>query len=213
MVPAKRDYAHGYELAYQITSEKLAAIADLAQQCERCGARYRESGPGKIIELEYLEQTYRITLPGPVFQTVAGEEVRLRDKVLVLHYFVQAKGTPLTARPISYKEIPGTVNYFETFSKRAITPLVQAFGADPKRLYEAADLLKGVRAEYGDASVTIRGFSRVPVTLVLWGGDDEFPASGNILFDSSITDYLTIEDVNILCENIAWTLVKGQRQR
>ena len=54
-------------------------------------------------------------------------------------------------------------------------------------------------------------FPRVPITLVLWRGDDEFPPDGNILFDRSISDYLTTEDVNVLCETIAWTLVKSAR--
>jgi hypothetical protein len=43
----------------------------------------------------------------------------------------------------------------------------------------------------------------------LWKGDEEFPAEGSFLFDGSIPDYLSIEDINILCQTIAWRLVKN----
>ena len=73
----------------------------------------------------------------------------------------------------------------------------------------AAEKLGGRRVDYGDIAVTIDAFPRVPVTMVLWRGDAEFPPEGNILFDSTITDYLSAEDINVLCETIAWRLVRS----
>jgi hypothetical protein len=69
--------------------------------------------------------------------------------------------------------------------------------------------LGGRPASYGDVSVTIDGFRKVPVTLVLWRGDDEFPPEGNILLDSSISHYLPAEDIIFLCQTITWRLVKA----
>jgi len=43
--------------------------------------------------------------------------------------------------------------------------------------------------------------------LVLWRGDDELAPEGSILFDSTIPDYLSTEDITVLCETIAWRLV------
>jgi len=48
----------------------------------------------------------------------------------------------------------------------------------------------------------------VPLTFVLWRCDEEFPASASILFDSSITDYLPVEDIIVMSEIVAWKLVK-----
>jgi hypothetical protein len=44
---------------------------------------------------------------------------------------------------------------------------------------------------------------------VLWKGDEEVSPNGNILFDANISDYLSTEDVTVLCETITWKLVKG----
>ena len=52
----------------------------------------------------------------------------------------------------------------------------------------------------------------VPVTFVLWKGDEELPPEGNILFDSTISEYLSVEDINVLCEIIAWRLVRSYTQ-
>jgi len=134
--------------------------------------------------------------------------VSQRDKILILHYLTQAKGTPLSNEIITYKELPEGPNYFRTFYKRAIKPLVDHFGQEPGQLVDIAKKLGGQKVDYGDVAVIINAFPRVPITLVLWRGDDEFPPEGNIFFDSTISDYLTTEDINVLCEIIAWKLVK-----
>jgi hypothetical protein len=50
---------------------------------------------------------------------------------------------------------------------------------------------------------------RFPVTLKVWLPDEEFPASGRLLMDSSADHYFTIEDAvtmaEILIERIAMT--------
>jgi hypothetical protein len=202
----KLKHEYGYEQAYQLAGEQLAKIDDIEQQCLKSGARYIDSK--KVIILEYLNQSYQITLPGIEILLPDSEEVPLKDKILLLHYLTQAKGTPLLNRVITYRELPEGTSYFPTFAKRAIKPLVDNFGDEPQQLLKVAEILGGRKADYGDVAVTINAFRRVPITLVLWRGDEEFPAAGNILFDSTISDYLTTEDINVLCESIAWRLVK-----
>ena len=104
--------------------------------------------------------------------------------------------------------MPEGANYFPTFSKRTIKPLVDHFGSEPERLIAAAEKLGGHKVDYGDVAVTINAFSYVPITLVLWQGNKEFAPEGSMLFDSTVSDYLSIEDINVLCETISWKLVK-----
>ncbi len=212
--PNKKDYEYGYELAYKLACERLAKIDNIEQQCLNSGASCEVIDSRKVITLEYLNQRYQITLPDiEVSLKGGGEEVKLREKILILHYFTQAKGTRLSNKVIAYKELPSATNYVSTFSKRAIKPLVDNFGKEPDRLLEVAKVLGGRKTDYGDAAVTINAFSRVPITLVLWRGDEEFPPNGNILFDSTISDYLTLDDINVLCETLVWRLVRSHKQR
>jgi hypothetical protein len=200
-----REYAHG--LAYRLACEKLAGIADIEQQCRRSGARYLSAE--KSVTIDHLNCSYKISVPHGEISLVNSEEaVPIRDKILILHYFTRAGGTPLTGRIITYKELHEGINYYPTFFKRAIDPIINHFRDKPQKLLEVAKIMGGGKADYGDIAVTIYGFPRVPVTIVLWSGDNEFAPDGNIMFDSTIPDYLPTEDITILCEIIAWRLVK-----
>ena len=46
----------------------------------------------------------------------------------------------------------------------------------------------------------------VPLALILWKGDDEFPPEGNILFDRSITSIFSAEDVAWLSGMVVYPL-------
>jgi hypothetical protein len=199
-----REYAHG--LAYQLAREQLAGIDDIEQQCRKSGTEYL---PEKAIIIKHLNQSYRIHLPdGEVSYLTGDGTVPLRDKILLLHYFTQAKGTPLSGKLITYKELPDGINYFPVFAKRAIKPLVTFFGNKPEQLLKTAEALGGYKSDYGDVAVTMEAFPQVPVTIALWHGDEEFAPEGSLLFDSTITDYLTNDDIHTLCENITWRLVR-----
>jgi len=209
-LPGQKDYEYSYGLAYKLACEELVKIDDIEQQCRKSGARYQVIDSQKLIILEYLNCSYQITLPDVEISLEASQdEVPLRDKILILHYFTQAKGTPISNKLIAYKELREGANYFSTFAKRAIKPLIDSVGKEPHRLLEAARILGGSKVDYGDVAVTINAFSRVPITLVLWRGDKEFPPEGNIIFDSTISDYLSTEDINVLCQTIALRLVKS----
>lgn len=200
-----REYAH--ELAYKLALERLAGIDNIEQQCRNSGTQYIPSE--KAVIIDHLNQSYRISLPdGGVSFMTGGEAVPMRDKILILHYFTQAKGTPLSHKNITYKELPEGINYFPVFAKRAIQPVVTFFGSEPEQLLKTAEILGGSKADYGDVAVTISAFSRVPVTIVLWHGDAEFAPEGSLMFDSTISDYLTNDDIHTLCENIVWRLVR-----
>jgi hypothetical protein len=207
-LPDQRNYEYGYEFAYKLACEQLLKIDDIDQQCRRSGAQYQVMDSKQAIILEYLNRAYQVTFPDIEISLIDSEEdIPLRDKLLVLHYFTLARGTPLTNKLIAYKELPEGIVYFPTFSKRAIKPLVDYFGGEPQRLADTAEKLGARKADYGDVAVTIHAFRYVPITLVLWRGDDEFPPAGSVLFDSTISDYLASEDINVLCETIAWKLV------
>jgi len=202
----------GYEFAYKLACEQLVKIGDIEQQCLKSGARCQVIDSKKVIIIQHLNQSYQIILPGiEISLTDSGDKVPIRDRVLILHYLTLAKGTPLTNKLITYKELPGGNAYFPTFSKRTIKSLLDHFGKEPRLLVAAAEKLGGHKADYGDVAVTINAFSRVPITIVLWQGDDEFAPQGSIMFDAAICDYLSTEDITVLCETITWRLVNFLR--
>lgn len=197
-----------HELAYKLASEQLVSM-DIEEICGKTGAQRMDSNK---ITIEYLNQPYLITLPDVEISLRDSEEkAPLKDRILILHYLTLAKGTPATNRLITFKQLPGGASYFPAFSQRAIKPLLNHFGKEPELLTDAAAKLGGYKANYGDVAITINAFPRVPITFALWRGDDEFPPRGGIMFDASISAYLSTEDITVLCETIIWRLVKSLR--
>lgn len=209
ILPDQKNYEYAYKSAYEIACAKLAKIEDIKQQCRNSDARYQIINSREIIIIRYLNRSYSITLPNVNISLVdSAEEVPIKDKVLILHYFTSAKGTPATGKLITFRELPEGKVYSPTFSKRTIKPLIDNFGRETEHLLETAEIIEGYKTDYGDAAVTINAFSRVPITFVLWQGDDEFEPQGNVLFDANITDYLSTEDITVVCETITWRLIR-----
>jgi hypothetical protein len=104
----------------------------------------------------------------------------------------------MTGKWVGYKDIPGGLLYASVFARRVTDPLVRRFGRSAKRFKEAGIQLGGETAGVGDASFTLKVFPFIPVQYVLWEGDDEFPPAAQLLFDSSVDHYLSLEDIVVL---------------
>ena len=189
--------------ALRIARERFLTV-DFAQQCRKSGALCST----EIVTLNYLNEIYQINISFAEVAFVDSKApVPLRDKILILHYFTQARGTTLTGKQIPYRDLPGGLVYYPTFIKRTIEPLADFFGKEPALLAGVGKIFGARKGELGDASLVIDAFAKVPVNIILWQGDDELKAQVNLLFDANILDYLTSEDITILCETITWQLI------
>ena len=190
------------QLAHRLAREKLSGM-DMKEQFLRSGVQY--VGPDRV-SIEYLNRSYVMTIPSmeiSLKDDIAHcEQIDLTDRILILHYLITARGTPPSGKLIGFKQLPG--GYFEhgSVSREVITPLLERFGKEPERLAEAAGKLAGSRLSYGDVAVSIKAFPRISVVIVLRRGDDEFPPNASLLFDSTVSDYLSTEDISVLCERI-----------
>jgi hypothetical protein len=206
--PPKDKSVYNLNVAYDIAREKLAQ-ADIRKQCERSGAELQFDG---TVNIRYLNQTYCLAIEkATVYIRDSTQEVPLRDKILLMHYFVQSQGTPPSKNQITYRDLPGGLVYYPTFVKRTIEPLIDCFGSIPSRIIKAGEILGASSAYMGDASLLINAFPRVPIYIIMWQSDTELPPGGNLLFDANITDDLESEDVTIVCETITWRLINYAR--
>ncbi len=163
----------------------------------------------KGILAPFLNRIYHIGIPGFAFSDTAPEpkDVPIQEQVLILHY-LQAGGLLFpTGNWIAYREIQGASFYFSAFVKRAIDPLKKTFGSSIQGLVIAAEKLGGQAISAGDAGFEFRLLPRIPVQLILWEGDAEFPAEANILFDETIGEILSPEDVAWLAGMLVYRLM------
>lgn len=183
---------------------------DAEQQSLRSGATYLGERPeGICLSLTYLNQECLIVWPkGEVIYTDPRAKPSYLDKVIILDYLIQAKGSQLSGEHITYAQLPSGGFYFRAVEERTIPPLLKAFGDRPGLFLRAAEALGGRKNRYGDKGATIQAFPRVPLHFVLWHGDEEFPPSINIFYDASIKDYLDTYDVAMLTISIVSKMTK-----
>ncbi len=198
-----------FGLALELAIKKLTTM-NPEELCKKTGVSLLD--PHRII-LPYFSQPHIVNLKdGQVsLQEDPKTEIPLKDRILLLHYLTQAKGTPWTHRLVTYAQIQGGRFYCPTFQKRTIEPILNCFGGQPETLIEVARSLGGERASYGDASVSFYPFPLVKIVIVLWRGDEEVSPNGNILFDKNITDYLSAEDIAVLSETLIWRLIRRSK--
>ena len=129
----------------------------------------------------------------------------------LLTHYSQAKPTSLTGNLVKYKDLPGGYAYEHAFEKRAINPIAEYFGEKYQLLSQAGKLFGGIQLDYGDASVEITALKGIPLTYILWKAE-EFPASINILYDQSASNYLPTEDLAVLGEITTGRLIEAKNK-
>lgn len=192
------------EVAYNFAVEKLNQ-KDPVEIARNAGVEY--NAEAKSFTVPYLGEKFFVSHPEGIVKPVEKSEgPPLTVMILILHYLVNANGAPVQGKWISFKELPDGAIYNEPFGRRAIKPMLNLFADKQEEFLRLAATLGGQQQKLGDVSVTITPFPRVPITFVIWGGDDEFPASGNILFDASAHCYLPTEDYAMMSGLIIYQL-------
>ena len=194
-----------YFNAKKIAVEKLAkaSISDIAKYS---GFTLSDA---QTFHIPFLGRTYRVEYPDFEFtdDADAKKEVPIQEQVLILHYLSAAKAVLPTGNWIAYREIPGASFYFSAFVKRAIDPLKKVFGNNIEGLIRAAGKINGEPVDIGDAGIEFCVLPKVPIQMIVYQGDDEFPPEANILFDQTAGEFLSPEDAAWLAGMVVYRLM------
>jgi hypothetical protein len=129
-------------------------------------------------------------------------------KIVWLHYLI-AQGEKIPkGRLMPYRDAPGGALFYDAnFTKRVIRPFVKTFGSDPEILYNVGEVFGGQKVNNGDASIKLKVLPYMPITYILWSGDEEFEPTGSVLFDETAKSWLCAEDLVILASLSVYELI------
>ena len=200
-MPRIDDYLNARDLAVETLSQEPFEVI-----LKRSGF---ESLDADTFRVPFLDRIYRVGFPRFEFEdmTEVEKEIPLQEQVLILHYMSAGEVPGLTGHWVSYREIPGATFYFGAFLKRAVEPLKKVFGQNLSDFCRAAGKLDTRKIDSGDAAFEIRVLPAVPLQLILWKADEEFPAEASILFDSNIGQILSPEDIAWLAGMVVYRLM------
>ncbi len=135
-----------------------------------------------------------------IFSNSAGSDVLLHKlgyffKLSALCYLNNAKDIPLTERLVKPDNLRGGQLFFRGSHVLPLDKISGKYGDNIKGFLTKGKNLSGEQLEYGDASLRLFPFPNVPVVVILWGADDEFPSRADLLFDSTSELQLLIDNI------------------
>ncbi|UCH87977.1 MAG: DUF3786 domain-containing protein [Thermoplasmata archaeon] len=199
---------------------------NLADVLERGWDELVKRDPGEVAEYGLVEfdketESYNLPFMNETFLVnKKTREIKPKDPssktyvssflaTLLVHYLASVKNLEVENKPISFREVPGGGDvYYPAFQNNAIRPIMERFGENPEELIPAGERLGGKPIDKGDAAVEIPVFPKIPVTVIVWAGDEEIPANATILFDVTAKEQIHIEDLAVIGGVVAGKLIK-----
>ncbi len=129
-------------------------------------------------------------------------------QILILHYLLGAGNAQVANRLATYREFEGGALYYQAFKGRTIDRLVREFGERADLLKHVGDAVHAEPVKMGSVAFRVNFFPKLPITIVLWLGDEEVPASANLLFDANAGQMLATEDLSVLGGELVSRLIE-----
>ena len=125
-------------------------------------------------------------------------------KILILHYIRTSGKGPLVGRHVSFSELRGGMVKASSFERECEEPLRGLFESD----YEKTAQVLGRMGKLLDKGFpTAHAWElfllpKVPLLILYWPRDEEFPAKVKMLFDASADRFLDVESLIFLVEGL-----------
>ena len=111
----------------------------------------------------------------------------------ILWYMTSARDIPLSNRLVQPANLKGGHIFFRGTHVLPLDKLALRYTHDAEAFLKRGAALGGRQLNYGDASVQLFPFPRIPVVIILWRGDEEFPPRADLLFDSTCELHLALD--------------------
>ena len=178
---------------------------------------YKSDSPEEIEKrtgLVFTDNSFSLTLVGteydinhPDFSMVektSGTILRNPyEEILIIHYLTEGVFEQATEKTIDYRGFRGGNLYYSNFKQRSIDRIARMFGSRPESLIEAVNRiprLRKIQISGCDAGVRIEFIQNLWVTVMVWAGDEEFPANAQVLFSDNFPKAFTAEDAAGICD-------------
>lgn len=176
------------------------------------GCEYFEELSGNYFNFLFFEKQIHLSYPGLVATDFKDNyELPISTQAMICYHFLAADGISIEGRWISFAELPDGKFYQKAFQGYSGDELASYFGNDIDLFRKTNQYLQGESQPLGDAGFLYTALPRVPLAVIFYTGDDEFPSTCKILFDASTRHYLPTDACAILGSMITHRLLNGAK--
>jgi hypothetical protein len=166
--------------------------ADPEDIARRTGIRRQDN----IFRFPFFNQEAVVDLEQQrVFRAAAAaDEPGFRLCLISLFYLLYVD-TAALGPPVSPLELPGATTFFQKRGPHAIpsAPLEERFGGDLPGFFQAGELLGAERRSSGDGALAFQVFPKLPVEVILWEADEDFPAQASFTVPAGLDRFWQLD--------------------
>ena len=183
---------------------------DPLEASERCGVRYDEDA--QAFSLRLLGTEYAVSWPKYAIRSCDANDFALANlpaQMLMIRYLLEGRRSISSGKFLPYREMPWGEVYLKPFTGRCLNRAAFTFGPHLDAFRTAAERLRGIPLDKGDASFQFEIMPGYDVRLIVWEGDDEFPPNSQMLFSDNFPQAFSAEDRTVVGD----TLISDLKRR
>ncbi len=183
-----------FEKIYESLKQEVIKI-NLCEVAEGIGAETIEDG----IKIVSMGREFLVKNNGEI---VSEGKANIWAKILLLIYIKTGGTGQIKNQWISFSDLKGGAIKIEAIKKEAEKPLTELFRREPDYIIKILNRLgaEDVKGQPADYAWRFFLLPKIPVLILYWKPDEEFPPNVKLLFDSTADFFLDVESLVFLCE-------------
>ena len=113
--------------------------------------------------------------------------------LFVMYYLLRANDISLKGQWVSEKDLPGGSTFFRGPHLIPTALISNRFDNNLQKFETCCENMGGTPIDLADAAFSFSITPDIPVAVLYWIGDEDFPAESKILYDQSITELLSLD--------------------
>ncbi len=200
-IPNRSNYEQALKVAFEIFDRK-----DPGRLTDKSGAELI----GRSVIVPHLNRSISLNLDTHhIAIRETAEEAPIWIQILLLHYINNADGRHPTGKLKHFREFKEGQFYEPAFNRGTKEVLIQVFGSKPEMMKQAGLHLNAKIVGNADVGLELKYFPFLPITCLLWLGDDDFPAEASVLFDETAELFFSAEDMAVAGQMAVLELVRA----
>ncbi|GAX63060.1 L-alanine-DL-glutamate epimerase and related enzymes of enolase superfamily [Candidatus Scalindua japonica] len=165
--------------------------------CSKAKVTYDSSF--NIYTLNSFGQAIIVSMAGKTIDSDSKESDLLLNKLgdysrlSILWYLINAKDIAFSKKLVRPENLKGGNIYSKGTHVLPLGRIVDKYGSDIEGFLHRGVEIGSEILNYGDVSLRLFPLPRVPVTIILWKGDEEFSPRADFLFDSTCEHHLPVD--------------------
>lgn len=133
--------------------------------------------------------------------------------LFVIYYLLNAKETIMQNEWISEKDIPGGSTFFRGPHEIPTSWISEKFNNRLSDFKLVCEKTGGIELKKADAAFYFLITPRLPISLLFWDGDEDFPPEAKIMYDKSMIALLSLDIIFALAVAICDRIGKAESEK